>query len=352
MKRVITLLAVAVLAILPAQAQNYEEANVGAILEILQNRIGLVIENTNIEPTDVEPTNVEVADVEFADVDITEAATADVEVEEAEEVTDIATEVVAEADMVADAKKPRRVREDGTRFLPMSRRVDRNIDVNKFVYRNEWMVGLTASYGTLSVANSDLLLLLEDINIGLKRTTVRPFLAYAYRDNRAVGIRMGYEMIRGNLDNISLNLGEEADLAFSFGGFGLGSESMSVALFHRNYMGFDRRGIVGMIIESELLVKSGLTTVTTGSGDSAKSSKSQNFSAKLNLNPGLAVYIFPEVCVTVTVGIGGLSYNSIRQLDASGVETGRRQRSFMRFKVNIADIQIGVVAHLWNKKKK
>ena len=347
MKRVITLLAVAVLAILPAQAQNYEEANVGAILEILQNRIGLVIENTNIEPTDVEPTNVEVADV-----DITEAATADVEVEEAEEVTDIATEVVAEADMVADAKKPRRVREDGTRFLPMSRRVDRNIDVNKFVYRNEWMVGLTASYGTLSVANSDLLLLLEDINIGLKRTTVRPFLAYAYRDNRAVGIRMGYEMIRGNLDNISLNLGEEADLAFSFGGFGLGSESMSVALFHRNYMGFDRRGIVGMIIESELLVKSGLTTVTTGSGDSAKSSKSQNFSAKLNLNPGLAVYVFPEVCVTVTVGIGGLSYNSIRQLDASGVETGRRQRSFMRFKVNIADIQIGVVAHLWNKKKK
>ena len=347
MKRVITLLAVAVLVILPAQAQNYEEANVGAILEILQNRIGLVVENTNIEPTDVKPTNVEFADVEVADVGITEAATADVEVEEAE-----ATEVVAEVDMVADAKKPRRVREDGTRFLPMSRRVDRNIDVNKFVYRNEWMVGLTASYGTLSVANSDLLLLLEDINIGLKRTTVRPFLAYAYRDNRAVGIRMGYEMIRGNLDNISLNLGEEADLAFSFGGFGLGSESMSVALFHRNYMGFDRRGIVGMIIESELLVKSGLTTVTTGSGDSAKSSKSQNFSAKLNLNPGLAVYVFPEVCVTVTVGIGGLSYNSIRQLDASGVETGRRQRSFMRFKVNIADIQIGVVAHLWNKKKK
>ncbi len=337
MKRVITLLAVAVLVILPAQAQTYNSAAVDAVVDILQNRIGLVVEDTNIEPTDVEPTTVEVTEVVIADVDIT-----DVE----------ATEAVAEMDMVADVKKMRRIREDGTRFLPMSRRVDRNIDVNKFVYRNEWMVGLTASYGTMSVANSDLLLLLEDINIGLKRTTVRPFLAYAYRDNRAVGIRMGYEMIRGNLDNISLNLGEEADLAFSFGGFGVGSESMSVALFHRNYMGFDRRGIVGLIIESELLVKSGLTTVTTGSGDSAKSSNSHNFSAKLNLNPGLAVYVFPEVCVTVTVGIGGLSYNSIRQLDASGAETGRRQRSFMRFKVNIADIQIGVVAHLWNKKKK
>lgn len=337
MKRVITLLAVAVLVILPAQAQTYNSAAVDAVVDILQNRIGLVVEDTNIEPTDVDPITVEVTEVVIADVDVT-----DVE----------ATEAVAEMDMVADVKKMRRIREDGTRFLPMSRRVDRNIDVNKFVYRNEWMVGLTASYGTMSVANSDLMLLLEDINIGLKRTTVRPFLAYAYRDNRAVGIRMGYEMIRGNLDNISLNLGEEADLSFSLGGFGVDNESMSVALFHRNYVGFDRRGIVGMIIESELLVKSGLTTLTTGSGDSAKQSHSQNLSAKLNLNPGLAVYIFPEVCVTVTVGIGGLSYNSIRQLDASGAETGRRQRSFMRFKVNIADIQIGVVAHLWNKKKK
>ena len=56
--------------------------------------------------------------------------------------------------------------------------------------------------------------------------------------------------------------------------------------------------------------------------------------------------------MTVTVGIGGLSYNRIRQIDDAGVELGSRQRSNMSFKVNIADIQIGVVAHLWNKKKK
>lgn len=317
MKRVLILLAVAVLAILPAQAQNYNTESVAAILSMLEHSIGLV--------PDIIP--------------------------EAQIVDTPASEQVAEP-TEALRKKSRNLREDGTRFLPMSRRVDRNIDLNKFVYRGEWMLGLTASYGTLSAANSDLMLLLEDINIGLKRTTVRPFLAYAYRDNRAVGLRMGYEMIRGNLDNISLNLGEEADLSFSFGGFSVGSENMSVSLFHRNYLGLDRRGIVGMIIESELLVKSGLTTITTGSGDSAKNSNSHNFTAKLNLNPGLAVYIFPEVCVTVTVGIGGLSYNRIRQLDDAGVITGQRQRSFMRFKVNIADIQIGIVAHLWNKKKK
>ena len=78
---------------------------------------------------------------------------------------------------------------------------------------------------------------------------------------------------------------------------------------------------------------------------------SKNFATKLNINPGLAVYVFPEVCVTVTVGIGGLSYNNIRQYDAVGVETGRRDHSALNFKFNLADIQIGVVAHLWNKKK-
>lgn len=129
------------------------------------------------------------------------------------------------------------------------------------------------------------------------------------------------------------------------------NESLSFSLFHRDYMGLDRRGIVGVIYEMELLVKSGTSIITSGVGEGATASKSNNFTAKLNINPGLAVYVFPEVCVTATVGIGGISYNSIRQVDAAGAELGQRQRSYMRFKVNIADIQIGIVAHIWNKKK-
>jgi hypothetical protein len=88
-----------------------------------------------------------------------------------------------------------------------------------------------------------------------------------------------------------------------------------------------------------------------GEGEAADYSKSKNFAAKLNFNPGLAVYVFPQVCVTVTVGIGGLYYNQIRQQDIYGAETGRRDHSALKFKFNVADIQIGIVAHLWNKKK-
>jgi hypothetical protein len=165
-------------------------------------------------------------------------------------------------------------------------------------------------------------------------------------------MRFGYEFLKADLGNAALDLGSLAeDISFEISDIGIRSESFNYSLFHRNYIGLDRRGIVGAILEAELLVKSGNTSFYMGEGESRNYSMSKNFAAKLNLNPGLAVYVFPEVCVTVTVGIGSLYYNNIRQYNAVGIETGRRDHSALKFKLNIADIQIGVVAHLWNKKK-
>lgn len=240
-----------------------------------------------------------------------------------------------------------------TSFLPTSRRIDRQIDRNKFVFKGEVMLGLTASHGRLNVEDSDLMLLLDNIDLGLNSTTVKPFLAYAYRDNRAVGMRFGYEYLRGDLGNVALNLGSAADISFALGGVGLKSENYAWSIFHRNYIGLDRRGIIGAILESEVLVKTGSTSIfTTDAEELPTSSTSRNFAAKINFNPGLAVYVFPEVCVTVTVGIGGLYYNNVRIMDEADRVVGRRDRTGLQFKFNIADIQIGVVAHLWNKKKK
>ena len=240
-----------------------------------------------------------------------------------------------------------------TKFLPMRQRVDRHVDRNKFVYKGEVMLGLTASYGNVKAEDSDLMLLFNDIDVGLRSTTVRPFIAYAYRDNRAVGMRFGYQYMNGQLGNIDLNLDLVADGIenMNIANLGLRNETYSWSIFHRNYLGLDRRGIVGVILESELLVKTGTTRFNSG-GESVNSSLSRNFAAQLNLNPGIGVYIFPQVCVTATVGIGGLRYNNIRQLNSAGEVVGRRDHSSLSFKVNIVNIQIGVVAHLWNNKKK
>ena len=240
-----------------------------------------------------------------------------------------------------------------TRFLPTRHRVNRNVDINKFVYKGEVMLGLTASYGRVDSDNSDIMLLLNGIDVGLRSTTVRPFFAYAYSDNRAVGFRMGYELIKGDLSNIDANLGliAEGMENLSIGDIGLRNESYSWSLFHRHYLGLDRRGIVGVILETELLVKNGTTQFLSG-GEDVSASLSRNFAARLNVNPGIGIYVFPQVCVTATVGIGGLRYNNIRQYDDAGAVIGRRDHSSLDFKLNITNIQIGVVAHLWNNKKK
>ena len=282
-------------------------------------------------------------------VETVEAAASEVELVASE---DAVAEVVLVADVVATEEAVVASEESAvsTRFLPTTRRIDRNIDRNKFVYKNEWMLGLAASYGKLDVADSELMLLVDDINFGVRRAVVMPYIAYAYSDNRSVGVRVGYELLQGDLGNISLDLGSGADLSFSLADIGVKNENFLWSIFHRNYIGLDRRGIVGAILETELMVKTGSTSMYTGSGDARNYSESKNFAAKLNFNPGLAVYVFPQVCVTVTVGIGGLAYNNIRQYNAAGVMTGRRDHSALKFKLNIADIQIGVVAHLWNKK--
>ena len=244
--------------------------------------------------------------------------------------------------------------ETNGKFLPMRQRLNRNIDINKFVYKGEVMLGLTASYGTLNSDNSDLMLLLDGINVGLRSASINPFFAYAYRDNRAIGMRFGYDLINGELGNVGVNLGliAEGMENMGIGDLKLRNESFSCAFFHRNFIGLDRRGIIGVILETELKVKSGSSLITSGAGEDAVNSLSRNFAAKLNFNPGMGIYVFPQVCVTVTVGVGGLSYNNIRQYNAANEIVGRRDHSNMQFKVDLTNIQIGIVAHLWNNKKK
>ncbi len=253
------------------------------------------------------------------------------------------TEVTLSEEESSLVKKP---------FLPTSRRVDRHVDKNKFVYKGEVMLGLAASYGKLDASDADIMLLLDNVDFGVRRTQVMPYIAYAYRNNRSVGLRFGYEFTQGDLGKLDLALGSAADLSFSLSDVGLKSESYAWSLFHRNYIGLDRRGIIGAILETELMVKTGTSSFYMGAGEDRSYSANKNLTARLNFNPGLAVYVFPQVCVTVTVGIGGLRYNQIRQYDALGVETGRRDYSALKFKFNVADIQIGIVAHLWNKNKK
>lgn len=237
------------------------------------------------------------------------------------------------------------------RFLPMRRRMDREIGKLKYAYKGELIMGFTASYGTLTSDETDFWLVLDNINASGTIATVKPFFGYFYRDNNCFGIRFGYRKIDGSLGNLGLDLGDKNDISFSIADMDLSSSDFSVGLFHRSYAGLDPKGRFGLFAELDLSYATGTSRFTYKSGDETRYTRSKNAKLKLAFNPGVAVYIFPNVCGTLSFGLGGLQYGRVRQFDEAGNKTGSRTASKMRFRLNLADINIGMVIHLWDKKK-
>jgi len=237
------------------------------------------------------------------------------------------------------------------RFLPTSRRIDREINKGRFVYKGETMLGLTVSYGTLTSEDADMFPIFENINLDGSITTVNPFVGYFYRNNNCIGFRFGYSHLSGTLDTFDVNLGDQNDLDIDVPWLDLSSERFSFGLFHRSYVALDEKGRFGLFAEMEVSFSTAENTFAYESGNDLKYTNSENTTLKAWFNPGVAVYAFPNVCATLSFGLGGFKYSHTKQFDDQGKEVGSRSFSKMNFRLNLADIRIGVTIHLWNKKK-
>lgn len=240
-------------------------------------------------------------------------------------------------------------------FLPTRRRIDREINKLKFAYKGEVMMGLTASYGTMSSDDTDIMLILDGIDADGTVATVKPFIGYFYRDNNCLGVRFGYRHMDGNLDAARYDLGESNDASGSIPKVNFNSDNYSFGIFHRSYAGLDPKGRFGLFAEFELSLSTGTSKLSyqpDTASDNMKTTLSDNTQLKLAFNPGAAVYIFPNVCATLSFGLGGIQYTSVTQKDDAGNKIGTRKASNMRFRLNVAAINFGMTIHLWDKKKR
>ena len=241
------------------------------------------------------------------------------------------------------------------RFLPTRKRIDREINKLKFAYKGEVIMGLTASYGTMSSDDTDIMLILDGIDADGTVATVKPFIGYFYRDNNCLGVRFGYRHMDGNLDAARYDLGESNDASGSIPKVNFNSDNYSFGIFHRSYAGLDPKGRFGLFAEFELSLSTGTSKLSyqpDTASDNMKTTFSDNTQLKLAFNPGAAVYIFPNVCATLSFGLGGIQYTSVTQKDDAGNKIGTRKASNMRFRLNVAAINFGMTVHLWDKKKK
>ena len=245
------------------------------------------------------------------------------------------TTISAERIGVKQAKKPR---------------IDREVNKHKFVFKGETMMGLTASYGTIDTEDTNIGLLLDELNIEGNIVSIKPFVGYFYRDNNCIGVRFGYSQTNGSLNNAAINLGEQSGISVGISDIHYHDNSYALGLFHRTYVPLDRKGRFSVFAEWELSGSMGKSQFSFGAAEQKDWSVSKTYKANLSFSPGLAVYIFPNVCASVSLGLGGLKDNHIRQEDGEGNFTGSRDFSKLQFRLNLADINIGVNVHLWSKK--
>ncbi|MFR9603715.1 MAG: hypothetical protein SNG02_07585 [Rikenellaceae bacterium] len=225
--------------------------------------------------------------------------------------------------------------------------IERDINKNLFIDKGEWIIGLTASYFTFAAEDADFLLFFDNIDASFGMTTIKPFFGYFYRNNRALGVRLGYSFIGGSIESARLDLGVENDIQIELPYISTSGQYFTSSVFHRSYTGLDKKGNFGLFAEVELGVTRGYSIFEFESGGTGIYTKSNKTSVDLSFNPGISAFIMNNVSSSVSFEFGGLSYTSIKQFDENGVEKGNRDNSSMRFKFNFLAINFGVTVHIW-----
>lgn len=231
---------------------------------------------------------------------------------------------------------------DRKRFLPTRKRIDREINRIRFIFKREVAIGLTVSYGTITSDDTDYMLILDDLNFSGSIFTINPSFSYFVKDNLSFGARFGYSKTDGHIDNAALDLGESNDMNISFSDINLNSTSSSFGIFMRSYAGIDAKGHFGLFAELEASYKTGKSVFSYKSNEEIKYTHSNNQQFKFSFNPGCAVFVFPNVCTTLSFGLGGVQYTKVTQTDSEGKVIGTREASKMLFRLNLANIRIGL----------
>ncbi|MFR6634237.1 MAG: hypothetical protein ACLUQ6_03915 [Alistipes onderdonkii] len=184
------------------------------------------------------------------------------------------------------------------RFLPTRRRIDREINKLKFAYKGEVMMGLTASYGTVSSDDTDLMLIFDNIDADATIATVKPFVGYFYRDNNCIGIRFGYSHMGGTPRQHLFRCGRGQRPLGAAPHVDLSSDEYSFGIFHRSYAGLDPKGRFGLFAEFELALSTGHSSFAYdpdhNEGGAPNRTYNDKTQVKLAFNPGAAVCHLPQ----------------------------------------------------------
>lgn len=214
---------------------------------------------------------------------------------------------------------------------------------NVFVPRGQWIFGGGASYSTHKNDHYNFVVI-EDIQSDGYTFKVNPMVAYAVKDNMAVGGRFIYSRSLLKVDGGELSLGEEesgmnvsADYLYKL------RHSYLAAAVWRQYIPLGRNKRLALF--NEVSLAAGGHQSKFAAGSPVKGTYESGFEASLGVSPGLIAFVNNSMAVEVNVGVLGLNYDYTRQVH-NQVSTAKVQTSYMNFNVNLLAINLGVVFYL------
>lgn len=211
---------------------------------------------------------------------------------------------------------------------------------NQFVPRGQWIFGASASYSTHT--NKDYtFLVIEDINSDGYTFKIAPLIAYAIRDNMAIGVKFIYSRSLLRIDSGSIKLGSDIDLGVDF--YNTLQHNYSGAFIWRQYIPLGQNKRFALFNEMSLTLGGGQSRFAADSP--IRGTYETSFSGSIGVSPGLVAFATNNLAFEVNVGVMGLSYTRTRQVH-NQVTVGKRTSSLMNFKVNILSIGLGISLYL------
>lgn len=219
---------------------------------------------------------------------------------------------------------------------------DRQMESVVFVPKGQWITGLSFSY-TQSNQHDYQFLVFEGISADTYQLKVTPMLAYAIRNDMALGLKFSYTRSLAKLANTDIVLGEESTYNIDHI-YTLGHNYYATAIY-RNYFSLGSSRRFGFFNEIQLELGGGQSKFTKGRGQDLTGTYERNFSVDVGIVPGLIVFLSNWSAMEVNVGVLGFSYRKTKSL-TDRIYVAHRHAKSANFRINLFSITFGTTFYL------
>ena len=226
----------------------------------------------------------------------------------------------------------------GSEIMPKNPAKERRLTNRLIAPKGEWQCGLSVMYADFNSDNLDFMLAVQGLSARASLLRIAPEAAYTFKDNHAIGLRFQYTKAGGMLDGVTADLLGNMSLPVeNIGGTTL---SMGASVFERSYIGIDKRGRFGIILDYILGYTRSKSQFSATEG--TYSIKQKGY---LGFAPGVVYFPMNNISIQASVSIAELSYNHVTAYE-SGLVSGTRSAWKAQASLNVLNLNFGLTIHL------